>query len=34
VSVMSVGCRALDIGHNLSFPIHKDLTHRAVVRMA
>lgn len=34
VNVMSVGCRALDKGHNLSFPIHKDLTQRFVVRMA
>lgn len=31
---VSVGGRALDIGHNLSFLIHKDLTHRVVARMA
>lgn len=31
---VSVGGRALDIGHNLSFLIHRDLTHRVVARMA
>lgn len=34
VEVMSVGCGPSDIGHNLSFPIYKDLTHRLVVRVA
>lgn len=32
VDVMSACCGTLDIGHNLSFPIQRDLTPRVVVR--